>query len=86
MFPSNKKEACDGGEKWSSWCRERDCALINIFLCGSINMLEGSRASNLASLGVGLEERHLQFCFPISGDMLFSKLSGTLDLLFKFWK
>ena len=50
----------------------RDGALSGFFLCGSVNRLGGSRASDLAALGVGWDERLFHFYFPSSGGMFLS--------------
>ena len=45
VCPSNKQEVGDG---WgNNILRQRDDAFIGFFPCGSTNMLEGSRASNI---------------------------------------
>ena len=58
----------------------RDGALNGFFSCGSTNMIEGSRASNLDALGVGWEERQLQFCFLGRGDMFLTIFINCLVL------
>ena len=42
----------------------RDGALSGFFSSGSTKRLEGSRASDLAALGVGWEEKKIPFFFP----------------------
>ena len=42
----------------------RDGTLSGFFSCGSSNGIGGSGASDLASLGVGWDERLFHFCFP----------------------
>ena len=49
-------EADDGRGNGIAYVRKSGYALINIFPCGSVNMLEGSRERNLAAQRVGWEE------------------------------
>ena len=44
----------------------RDDALSVFFSCGSMNRLVGSGTSDLATLGVGWEERLFHFFFPVA--------------------
>ena len=73
--------------KWSIWCTTTDCTFIGIFPLGLKQTGSGVLEQvNLAALGVGWDEQHLQFRIPVSCDKLFTKLSNALVLLFKLWK
>ena len=66
MSMSNKRIPLD--EDWIWECKR--WRIEGFFSCGSANKIRGSRASNLATLGFGWEEKCFHFFFPSSGTRL----------------